>query len=214
MRILIALISVFVAANVVAAPSQRTDQILIQGNKAGTQTVATQADGSVRSEYSFNDRGRGDHIVATWKLDAAGIPIEYSGTGNDYMKAAVEEHFALKDGKASWKNRTEEGDRAHHRASVLRADQFAAGIFRRAGARAAEGAEPHAARCCRLAKRSIEAGGSARVAGGKTLKEYLVTRPRLHAGADLARRGRQYRRHRVGLVLGRRRTAPKRTFPR
>jgi hypothetical protein len=95
-----------------AAPAERTDKILIQGNPAGTQTVATTVDGATRAEYSYNDRGRGDHITATWKLDAAGIPVEYEGHGNDYMKAAVEERFAIKDGKASWNNRTEHGGQA------------------------------------------------------------------------------------------------------
>src|SRR4029077_2835503 len=65
----------------------RTDKIVIQGNPAGTQTVDAQPDGTVRSEYSYNDRGRGDHITASWKLDSAGVPIEYDGHGNDYMKA-------------------------------------------------------------------------------------------------------------------------------
>jgi len=93
-----------------AAPA-REDQILIQGNPAGTQTVgATGA--ATRAEYSFNDRGRGDHIVATWKLDAAGVPTEYHGSGNDYMKAAVTETFRLAGGKASWRNRAEQGDTA------------------------------------------------------------------------------------------------------
>jgi len=71
----------------------RTDKIVIQGNPAGTQTVDAQPDGTVRSEYSYNDRGRGDHITASWKLDGAGVPIEYDGHGNDYMKAPIEEHF-------------------------------------------------------------------------------------------------------------------------
>ena len=91
---------------------QRSDKILIQGNAAGTQTVDAQPDGTVRAEYSYNDRGRGDHITATWKLDSAGVPIEYDGHGNDYMKAPVEEHFEIKDGRASWKNRSEQGEQA------------------------------------------------------------------------------------------------------
>src|SRR5436190_2081342 len=90
--------------------AKHTDRILIQGNPAGTQTVERQADGAVRAEYSFNDRGRGDHIIATWKLDSAGAPIEYDGHGNDYMKAPIEEHFEIKDRRASWKNRSEQGD--------------------------------------------------------------------------------------------------------
>ena len=91
---------------------QRTDKIIIQGNPAGTQTIEVQPDGTVRAEYSYNDRGRGDHITATWKLDSAGVPIVYDGHGNDYMIAPVEEHFEIKDGRAGWKNRSEQGDQA------------------------------------------------------------------------------------------------------
>src|SRR5216117_1239272 len=93
-------------------PGKRTDKIFIQGNAAGSQTVERQADGAIRAEYSFNDRGRGDHIIATWKLDGAGVPIEYDGRGNDYMKAPIEEHFETKNGRASWKNRSEQGEQA------------------------------------------------------------------------------------------------------
>lgn len=85
---------------------QRTDKIIMSGNPAGTQTVQIESTGMVRAEYSYNDRGRGDHIIATWKLDTAGVPIEYEGRGNDYMKAPIEERFELKDGRASWKNRS------------------------------------------------------------------------------------------------------------
>ncbi|HYJ04411.1 MAG TPA: amidohydrolase family protein [Chthoniobacterales bacterium] len=95
-----------------AGAEQRTDKILIQGNPAGTQTVQTDPGGATRVEYSYNDRGRGDHIVATWKLNAAGVPTEYEGRGNDYMKAPVEERFEIKNGKASWKNRSEQGEQA------------------------------------------------------------------------------------------------------
>ena len=96
------------AAHLSAA--ERTDKILIQGNAAGTQTVRQEPGGAVRAEYSYNDRGRGDHIVATWKLDADGVPIEYEGRGNDYMKAPVEERFEIKNGRASWKSRSEHGE--------------------------------------------------------------------------------------------------------
>ncbi len=92
--------------------AKHTDKIFIQGNQAGTQTVEGQADGAMRAEYSYNDRGRGDHIMATWKLDGAGVPVEYEGRGNDYMKAPIEEHFEIKNGRASWKNRSEQGEQA------------------------------------------------------------------------------------------------------
>lgn len=89
----------------------REDRILILGNPAGSQSVSATAAGA-HAEYSYNDRGRGDHIVADWKLDAAGVPVEYAGKGNDYMKVPVEESFRLANGKASWSNRTEHGERA------------------------------------------------------------------------------------------------------
>ena len=129
---------------------QRTDKILIQGNPAGTQTIEIQPDGTVRAEYSYNDRGRGDHITATWKLDSAGVPIEYDGRGNDYMKAPIEEHFEIKNGRAT----LEEPQRTRRASclwrSLLPADEFAPGILRCAGARAIEGTEPQtAAPTCR-----------------------------------------------------------------
>jgi hypothetical protein len=95
-----------------AFAGQRTDKIFIQENPAGTQTVQTESGGTVRAEYSYNDRGRGDHIIATWKVDGAGVPIEYEGHGNDYMKAPIEERFQVNKGRASWKNRSEQGEQA------------------------------------------------------------------------------------------------------
>jgi hypothetical protein len=70
-----------------ASADRRTDKIFIQGNPAGRQTVQTDSTGTTRVEYSYNDRGRGDHIIATWRVNVAGIPTEYEGNGNDYMKA-------------------------------------------------------------------------------------------------------------------------------
>ena len=89
----------------------REDQILILGNAAGAQNVAEKR-AATRAEYSYNDRGRGEHIIASWKLDAAGVPIDYQGDGNDYMKAAVTESFRLADGKASWRSRAEHDEKA------------------------------------------------------------------------------------------------------
>jgi imidazolonepropionase-like amidohydrolase len=99
----------FTAATQLSAES-RTDKVIILGNPAGTQTVEVDPAGSGRAEYSYNDRGRGDHIVASWKLDAAGVPIEYQGSGNDYMKAPVQERFTVSNGKATWQNRSENGE--------------------------------------------------------------------------------------------------------
>src|SRR5215470_15647104 len=111
MRLLITFI--IALAGITQLPAgERSDKILIQGNPAGTQTINTDATGLTRVEYSYNDRGRGDHIIATWKLDAAGVPAQYEGRGNDYMKAPVEETFELKNDKARWKNRSEQGEQS------------------------------------------------------------------------------------------------------
>ncbi len=72
MRLFIQLVSGLAAIAQVSA-EQRSDTILIQGNAAGTQTVQTDKAGVTQVEYSYNDRGRGDHISATWTLDRAGV---------------------------------------------------------------------------------------------------------------------------------------------
>src|SRR3954466_1643929 len=110
MRTLVTFIMVLLGSGLTAS-ADRTDKMFIGGNPAGTQTVTEDPAGVFRAEYSFNDRGRGSHIVATWKLDAAGVPTEYEGKGNDYMKASVEERFEINNGKASWKNRSEHGEK-------------------------------------------------------------------------------------------------------
>ena len=70
-------IQLTVALAAIAQVSAEQQTILIQGNAAGTQTVQTDKAGLTQAEYSYNDRGRGDHITATWKLDAAGAPTAY-----------------------------------------------------------------------------------------------------------------------------------------
>jgi hypothetical protein len=106
------LLTMVIISGAQAAPIVRNDAVLMQGNRAGSQTVEIQRDGTVRAEYSYDDRDHGDHITATWTLDARGIPIAYEGRGNDYMKAPIQERFAFKDGQASWKSRHESGKRA------------------------------------------------------------------------------------------------------
>jgi hypothetical protein len=108
------LVAVALLGSAHAIAADRTDAVLMQGNRAGQQTVATSSDGAVRVEYSYNDRDHGDHIAATWTLDASGIPATYEGRGNDYSKAAVEERFVLKGGKATWASKQEKGEQLLH----------------------------------------------------------------------------------------------------
>jgi len=168
--------SLFLVGLAQAQPAQRTDQILIQGNQAGSQTVATAAGGSVRAEYSYNDRGRGDHIVATWKLADSGVLAEYKGTGNDYMKAPVEETFTLKDGKATWKNRSESGEKAVTGPAFYIPTNGPPELFA-VLARALLKAPDHSLPLLPAGMASIEPAGSVEVQGAngkETLQQYRV----------------------------------------
>jgi cytosine/adenosine deaminase-related metal-dependent hydrolase len=173
MRTFVLLLGASIALDAAAASSERTDEILIQGIASGTQTVAIEADGSARAEYSYNDRGRGDHIVATWKLDAAGILVEYTGSGNDYMKAPVDERFTLKDGKAIWKNRTEDGNRSIATPAFYvptNAPPEIYGVL----ARALLKAPNRTLALLPAGEAHLEVAGTATV-GGKALDEYLIS---------------------------------------
>ncbi len=105
----LAVLLAFGACGAAAQPGTQ-QQILLQGQIAGSQQLTGQADGSLHAEFSFNDRGRGDHIIASWKLDRAGVPTDYAGHGNDYMKAPIAESFQVADGKASWRSGAERGE--------------------------------------------------------------------------------------------------------
>jgi cytosine/adenosine deaminase-related metal-dependent hydrolase len=155
------------------AAEQCTDKIFIQGNPAGTQTVQTDSSGLVRVEYSYNDRGRGDHIIATWKLDAAGVPTEYQGSGNDYMKAPVEEHFEMKNEKASWKNRSEQGEQAV-KGETFYLPMTAPPEFLGVLARALEKAPNHKLPLLPAGEASLEPAGKLTTARGE-LTEYRIT---------------------------------------
>src|SRR5947207_12283066 len=153
--------------------AERTDKLFIQGNPAGTQTVKDEAGGVVRAEYSYNDRGRGDHIIATWKLDAAGVPTEYQGSGNDYMKAPVEERFEIKNGKASWKNRSEKGEQAVT-GEAFYLPMSAPPEFYGVLARALLKAPNHKLPLLPAGEASIEAAGNLKTAKGELIEYRIV----------------------------------------
>ena len=104
--------AVLLAAAASAAPTTNESAIIMHGVQAGSQTVTVGDSRTTRAAYSFNDRGRGDSITATWTVDAAGVPTEYSGSGNDYMKAPVTESFRRSGAVATWRNRVEHGTRS------------------------------------------------------------------------------------------------------
>jgi hypothetical protein len=105
------LLLLFAIASTGAHAAAREDVITILGNIAGKQTLTLDASGG-RAHWRYNDRGRGDDIVATWKTDANGVLVEYRVKGNNYLKAPVDETYTLKNGKATWRTLAESGERA------------------------------------------------------------------------------------------------------
>ena len=85
--------------------------VLLMGNKAGFATWSHDRDGSLQLYFEFNDRGRGPKITERMVLDKDGLPLRIECSGNDYMKDAVQEQFSLTAGRASWKNRAEQGEK-------------------------------------------------------------------------------------------------------
>jgi imidazolonepropionase-like amidohydrolase len=98
--------SIAVAA---AAPQTLRYTISSNGTVAGNEIDTYLPDGRVESTFEFNDRGRGPKVSAHYVLDPSGLPLRVDETGNDYLKAPVDEHFEVKDGIAHWKSTAEDG---------------------------------------------------------------------------------------------------------
>ena len=83
--------------------------ILSNGRTAGTEVDIYGPAGHVDSTFEFNDRGRGPKIAAHYIVAADGSLLRIDITGNDYLKAPVDEHFAVEAGVVHWKSTSENG---------------------------------------------------------------------------------------------------------
>ncbi|HEX4543087.1 MAG TPA: hypothetical protein VH114_07965, partial [Candidatus Acidoferrum sp.] len=86
--------------------------ILSNGTTAGNEVDSYGAAGRIDSTFEFNDRGRGPKIAAHYVIGTDGMPVRTDITGNDYLKAPVDEHFAVENGHAKWKSTSEDGSAA------------------------------------------------------------------------------------------------------
>ncbi len=66
--------------------------------KAGAETV---------SEFEYNDRGRGPHVVERYTIDPAGLITRGTVVGHAYLKDSVDERYSYANGTASWNNSAE-----------------------------------------------------------------------------------------------------------
>jgi hypothetical protein len=92
------------------AARQETLRYTIVSNSKiqGSEVDTFGADGRMDSTFEYNDRGRGPKIAAHYQIGADSLPLRTDITGNDYLKAPVEEHFAAENGRAHWKSTSED----------------------------------------------------------------------------------------------------------
>jgi imidazolonepropionase-like amidohydrolase len=86
--------------------------IVSNGKTTGGEVDSYGADGHIDSTFEFTDRGRGPKIAAHYIVAADGSPIRTDITGNDYLKAPVDEHFSIEGGVGRWKSTSENGQGA------------------------------------------------------------------------------------------------------
>lgn len=95
----------------VRAPGERRALVLMLGKVAGSEVYQQQGDEHI-ARFSYNDRGRGPDVEVRWRLDARQIPVRVKISGNDYMKAPVDEWYSNDRGVANWKSAAEQGSLA------------------------------------------------------------------------------------------------------
>src|SRR6266702_2255627 len=93
-----------------SAPKTIHYTIRMAGNVAGSEVDTYFPDGHVESAFEFNDRGRGPKVTARYEVRPDGMVVRTSVTGNDYLKAPVDEQFSLVSDHAQWKSTSEKGE--------------------------------------------------------------------------------------------------------
>lgn len=94
------------------SPDTTRYAVLMMGKPARTETSTVTASGERQITFEYNDRGRGPKLTSRIAVGAGGVPTLIETAGNDYLKAAVDERFTLSGGRATWKNKAEQGERA------------------------------------------------------------------------------------------------------
>jgi hypothetical protein len=83
--------------------------VVSNNRNAGSEVDIYTTDGHIDSAFEFNDRGRGPKIEAHYIVAPDGTPLRTDITGNDYLKAPVDEHFSVESGMGHWKSTSENG---------------------------------------------------------------------------------------------------------
>src|SRR5882762_8344056 len=83
--------------------------ILSNATTTGREVDTYASGGRIDSTFEFHDRGRGPKVAANYVVRADGFLLRTDITGNDYLKALVDEHFTVENGVGHWKSTSENG---------------------------------------------------------------------------------------------------------
>src|SRR6185436_14533762 len=84
--------------------------VITSGRTSGEGEVRIEADGTRRTHFAFNDRGRGPNVSTELRVDAAGAPRYFRATGSAYEKQPIDERLDERDGKLVWSSAGERGE--------------------------------------------------------------------------------------------------------
>jgi cytosine/adenosine deaminase-related metal-dependent hydrolase len=84
--------------------------VITSGRPSGEGEVRIEADGTRRTHFTFNDRGRGPDVTTELRVDAAGAPRYFRATGSAYEKQPIDERLDERDGKLVWSSAGETGE--------------------------------------------------------------------------------------------------------
>jgi hypothetical protein len=110
--LVIALFAVAATPAAFADPSAAADTArftVITGGKRVGSLTATPASDETRIDYDVKDNGRGPTMAETIRLDADGLPLQWTITGTTTFGSKVSEHFVRKGPQATWVDSTGKG---------------------------------------------------------------------------------------------------------
>ncbi|HEX3534544.1 MAG TPA: amidohydrolase family protein [Gemmatimonadaceae bacterium] len=105
--IVAALFSRGLTAQSTSSPSDTTRFVILFSNRPAGHLKVWREGQEIVSDYEYNDRGRGPHIVERMATDASGYLTNAVIRGHSYFKDSVDERFSYANGRASWKNHVE-----------------------------------------------------------------------------------------------------------
>jgi imidazolonepropionase-like amidohydrolase len=102
-----------IAPSAGAAESRTLRYVVLSNNhRAGSEVDRIDAQGTVDVDFEFNDRGRGPKVHAHYEFGADDLPLRVDVAGVNYLKAAVDEHYAVTGNRGRWQSAIEHGESA------------------------------------------------------------------------------------------------------